>query len=195
MPKSEYSLPAEGFVRLQQIIGDRIAKVPGVIPMSATAWYAGIRDGKYPKPVKTGGISLWSVSQIRQFMSDLENGTVDLYADLELPDPHDLEAAALCGMLSGINLSIREDADPSMYFAVDELSRAAWGRHMYFHKSRQGDKRDIVTVEAHIGVEETAAIRAALGAKLVLFERETATAHKGVDWLCALSTSNVRGVL
>jgi len=43
-----------GFLRLKQIIGDAKAdpKIPPIIPVSRSAWYAGIKSGRYPKPIK-----------------------------------------------------------------------------------------------------------------------------------------------
>lgn len=42
------------FLRIRQIIGEPKAKppIPGIIPVSRSTWWKGIRDGKYPKPVK-----------------------------------------------------------------------------------------------------------------------------------------------
>ena len=40
-------LPPEGFVRLKDIIGPT-----GLIPMCRSSFYAGIKDGRFPKPVK-----------------------------------------------------------------------------------------------------------------------------------------------
>jgi predicted DNA-binding transcriptional regulator AlpA len=62
------NLPDTGFVRLPQIIGDRNANppVPPIIPVSRSAWWAGIKAGRYPKPVKLGSrTSAWRVTDIR----------------------------------------------------------------------------------------------------------------------------------
>ncbi len=45
-------LPSTGFLRLTQVIGCPKQGIPALIPVSQTAWYAGIRAGKYPKPIK-----------------------------------------------------------------------------------------------------------------------------------------------
>lgn len=51
-------LPAEGFVRLPQILA--------VIPVSKSSWYAGVKSGRYPAPVKLGPrTSAWHVSDVR----------------------------------------------------------------------------------------------------------------------------------
>jgi prophage regulatory protein len=64
---SEKGLKAEGFVRLREIIGPS-----GVIPISRSSWYAGVKDGRFPKPVKLGPrISAWRVDEIRDFIHRL----------------------------------------------------------------------------------------------------------------------------
>jgi prophage regulatory protein len=58
-------LPAEGFVRLAQIIGPG-----GPIPVSKTTWWRGVKDGTYPRPVKlSANITAWKVCDIRRLLS------------------------------------------------------------------------------------------------------------------------------
>lgn len=62
------NLPDYGYVRLRQIIGDPKADppMPPVIPVSKATWYQGIRDGRFPKPIKLSKrISVWRVEDIR----------------------------------------------------------------------------------------------------------------------------------
>jgi predicted DNA-binding transcriptional regulator AlpA len=42
-----------GLLRLPQIIGDPKAEppIPAIIPVSKSTWWAGIREGRFPKPV------------------------------------------------------------------------------------------------------------------------------------------------
>ena len=50
-------LPDTGFLRLSSIIAPR-----GPIPVSKSTWWAGIKDGRFPKPVKLGArITVWRV--------------------------------------------------------------------------------------------------------------------------------------
>jgi prophage regulatory protein len=62
-------LPETGYVRLPQIIGNPKANplIPAVIPVSKSTWWAGVRSGRFPKPVKTLGprITAWRVEDIR----------------------------------------------------------------------------------------------------------------------------------
>lgn len=63
------SLPSIGFFRLPDIIGNPRANPPkpALIPVSRSTWWAGVRSGRYPKPVKTLGqrITAWRVEDIR----------------------------------------------------------------------------------------------------------------------------------
>lgn len=69
------SLPAEGYVRIWDIIGRKAARgrpaVCAVIPVSRATWYAGIKAGRFPTPVKTGGVALWRVEDIRALVRQL----------------------------------------------------------------------------------------------------------------------------
>ncbi len=59
-------LPSSGFVREKQIIGDRKAGTVGPFPVSRSKWWAGVKAGLYPKPVKLGPrTTAWRVEDIR----------------------------------------------------------------------------------------------------------------------------------
>jgi predicted DNA-binding transcriptional regulator AlpA len=63
-------LPATGYLRLSQIIGraatGRWPSIPPIIPVSKSTWWAGVRTGRYPRPVKLGErITAWHVEDIR----------------------------------------------------------------------------------------------------------------------------------
>lgn len=67
-------LPATGFLRLPQIIGNHKANppIPAIIPVSATAWWGGVKSGKYPKPVKLGPrTTAWRVEDVRALVESL----------------------------------------------------------------------------------------------------------------------------
>jgi predicted DNA-binding transcriptional regulator AlpA len=66
-----HNIPETGLVRLSQIIGNPKAcpPVPPLIPVSASTWWAGVRSGRYPKPVKLGErITAWRVEDIRDLI-------------------------------------------------------------------------------------------------------------------------------
>jgi len=58
------TIPTEGFLRLSQIIGNKNA--PAIIPLSRSTWLNGVREGRFPKPVKLSKrTTAWRVSDIR----------------------------------------------------------------------------------------------------------------------------------
>jgi hypothetical protein len=64
-------LPATGFLRIAQIVGDKTAaphKLP-IIPVARGTWWAWVAKGKAPKPVKLGPrTTAWRVEDIRAFI-------------------------------------------------------------------------------------------------------------------------------
>ncbi len=65
-------LPEIGYLRLPQIIGNRKASppIPALIPVSKSTWWAGVKSGRYPQPVRTLGtrITAWRVEDIRSLI-------------------------------------------------------------------------------------------------------------------------------
>ena len=70
-------LPETGFLRVRQIIGDANADppIPPIIPVCRTTWWAGVKDGRFPKPVKLGPrTTAWRVEDVRALLSKLGDG-------------------------------------------------------------------------------------------------------------------------
>ena len=64
---SPITLPEIGFVRLAQIVGKN-----GIIPVSRSSWWNGVKSGKYPKPVKLGEkTTVWRVEDIRALIASV----------------------------------------------------------------------------------------------------------------------------
>lgn len=60
-------LPETGFLRLAQIIGDG-ERAP-IIPVKKSAWWAGVKDGRYPPAVKLSSrVTVWRVEDIRSLV-------------------------------------------------------------------------------------------------------------------------------
>ncbi len=58
MNPSRPDLPATGFLRLPQVLA--------LIPISRSAWWTGIRAGKFPKGIKLGDkTTVWRAEDIR----------------------------------------------------------------------------------------------------------------------------------
>lgn len=61
------SIQPESFLRLRQILGDRSVTppIPPIVPVGKTAWWAGVKDGRFPQPVKLGPrITAWRAVDI-----------------------------------------------------------------------------------------------------------------------------------
>lgn len=59
------SLPAEGLVRLPQVLS--------VFPVGETSWWNGVKTGKYPKPIKLGlRTTAWRVEDIRKLIEEVQ---------------------------------------------------------------------------------------------------------------------------
>lgn len=66
-----HSLPATGFVRLSQIIGDSRRGIPGVIPVGPTTWWSWVKTGKAPKSLKLGSMTAWRAEDIHALIKRL----------------------------------------------------------------------------------------------------------------------------
>ncbi len=55
-------LPIEGYARLPQVLA--------AFPVSRSTWWAGVKAGKFPKPVKLGPrTTVWKVEDLRALMA------------------------------------------------------------------------------------------------------------------------------
>jgi len=59
-------LPETGFLRLPQVLK--------LFPVCKSTWWAGVRDGMYPKPVKLGKrCTAWRVKDVRELIERTGN--------------------------------------------------------------------------------------------------------------------------
>jgi predicted DNA-binding transcriptional regulator AlpA len=59
---NNHILPETGFVRLPEVLK--------VYPVSRSTWWAGVKDGRYPQPVKLGAkMTAWRVDDIRTLIA------------------------------------------------------------------------------------------------------------------------------
>ena len=66
-----YPLPETGFVRLSQILGCKSRKIVPLIPESKSTWWAGVKNGTRPQPIKLGpNTTVWRAEDIRQYIAD-----------------------------------------------------------------------------------------------------------------------------
>lgn len=49
----------------------QIVKPDGILPLSAAHWWAGVKDGRYPKPiVQSGRMTMWRTSDVLGVLGD-----------------------------------------------------------------------------------------------------------------------------
>ncbi|HWR03796.1 MAG TPA: AlpA family phage regulatory protein [Humidesulfovibrio sp.] len=59
---STNTLPATGFLRLPAVLN--------LIPVARSTWWAGVKSGRYPKPVKLGPrMSAWRAEDVRSLIA------------------------------------------------------------------------------------------------------------------------------
>jgi len=64
------------YQRLVHIIGDRKKHIPPRIPVSKSTWWAGVKSGRFPKPLKLSeGITVWRTSDIDALCEQFEAQT------------------------------------------------------------------------------------------------------------------------
>jgi len=65
------NLPETGFLRAWQIVGDVKRGAPPLIPISRSAWFLGVRNGRYPKGIKLSErTTVWRIEDIRKLIMD-----------------------------------------------------------------------------------------------------------------------------
>lgn len=56
-----YQLPSSGFLRITHVLQ--------LIPISKSTWWAGVKDGHFPKPIKLSPrVTAWRVEDIKQLI-------------------------------------------------------------------------------------------------------------------------------
>jgi prophage regulatory protein len=69
-------LPTKGYLRLNQIVGDKKQNppIPPLIPISQASWWRGVKSGKYPPAIKLGPrTTVWRAEDV---MALIEQGDV-----------------------------------------------------------------------------------------------------------------------
>lgn len=61
-------------LRLKHIIGDEKADPPitPIIPISKTAWWKGVAEGKYPQPIKLSEkVTVWRADEVQKLVDEI----------------------------------------------------------------------------------------------------------------------------
>lgn len=65
LPDYQYSPSVDPLLKLTDVIGDRKRGIPGLIPMSRSKWYDGIKRQIFPPALHIGCGSYWRLSSIQ----------------------------------------------------------------------------------------------------------------------------------
>ncbi|CAA9889804.1 AlpA family transcriptional regulator (modular protein) [Candidatus Methylobacter favarea] len=72
-----HQLPQTSYIRLPQIVGNPKAEppIPAIILVGKSTWWQGVKDGRFPKPVKLGPITTaCRVEDIRALSENISQG-------------------------------------------------------------------------------------------------------------------------
>lgn len=77
--KQPHTNQSNAFPRLMRL--DAIVGPKGCIPVSASSWWAGVKSGRYPQPVKLGPrTTAWKSEDIQKL---IDNGVANASASME----------------------------------------------------------------------------------------------------------------
>jgi len=83
-------IPEIGFLKLRHILGDAHATPPivPIIPVKKSCWWAGVKIGRFPAPVKIGTRgAFWRVEDIRDLVSSVASITDNIDGESRTPLP------------------------------------------------------------------------------------------------------------
>ena len=72
-----YPIPITGFLRLKKIIGDPLADppIPPIFPVSRSTWWAGVKPGRSPAPVRPDPrTTAWRTEDIHTLSNSFSRG-------------------------------------------------------------------------------------------------------------------------
>lgn len=70
-------MQTDRYVRVRQIVGDpeAIPPIPAIVQVGESTWWAWVKDGKAPKPIKLSPrVTVWRESEVRDFVEQLGAG-------------------------------------------------------------------------------------------------------------------------
>jgi len=72
------SLHPEALLRARDIVGDRRAGVPGLLPIARSTWLAGVAAGRFPQPIRLGSrTTCWRARDIFELIERAAAGGLD----------------------------------------------------------------------------------------------------------------------
>lgn len=66
-------MSSDRLLRIHQIIGDKKRNIAPVIPVSRSTWWAGVKSGRFPQPVRLGRrCTAWRESDVLALLQRAE---------------------------------------------------------------------------------------------------------------------------
>ncbi|WP_081974999.1 helix-turn-helix transcriptional regulator [Novilysobacter arseniciresistens] len=62
-------LPHDSLLRVRDITRDPKTGTPGLLGISRSTFLQGVKDGRYPRPLKLGGSTCWRASDIQRLIA------------------------------------------------------------------------------------------------------------------------------
>ena len=65
-------IASRAYLRVSEIANNRRTGAPGMLPVSASTWWAWVKSGKAPAPIKLSpGVTVWRSSDVANFAESL----------------------------------------------------------------------------------------------------------------------------
>lgn len=66
------STRSPAYLRVSEIANNRLTGTPGIIPVSAATWWAWVKSGKAPQPIRLSpGVTVWRHADVVNFAESL----------------------------------------------------------------------------------------------------------------------------
>lgn len=63
------------YLRLWQIVGSKKHDTHPLIPISRSSWLAGVKSGRFPKPIKLGPrVTVWKSQDVYALIASIKGG-------------------------------------------------------------------------------------------------------------------------
>ena len=73
-PSIDPQIPSTGYMRLEQIVGNRKKGIPPILPICRSSFLNRVKLGIYPQPIRlTERTVAWKAESIRELIQSLEN--------------------------------------------------------------------------------------------------------------------------
>jgi prophage regulatory protein len=67
--QADAAATTSSLLRLKQIVGSPKDGIPPLIPVCKATWWRGVKDGRYPQPIKLSpGVTVWRSEDIRKLI-------------------------------------------------------------------------------------------------------------------------------